>query len=643
MTQPFPILEIIISSSSSSNFLEVWNLDGLGTMRRREKKSPSIRTPREFIGRNAAIDAIQTVTRKNFMKRTSNEHAHFKFLVASGHVRSGKTRSGTETPRLVEELCSEMSTKNDHTGNRFTFTKPVYLLIDFLNGSRFNEAFDAAAWDASVSLGARLMVAFYQHEDLKSIKHDQALKHIIETVLSEADTVDSMVVPVVIHFDEHGAFVSALDDCKAETTSGRKFFEDMLKCLGSVATSYDNALSDLKGNGRFFIVPITTGTSKQDATFSQSSIYGVKPVPLPLLSVSNTRKLASAFLKANNVKEDFLNDTAFQIALCDCGSLPGLVEILCDNVEGAKKSFVQYLHDSVINVIADIPGWSSHWPSVSSIFLSRAKLIPDDFIGTDYRLSDALASGTVSYDPVEQEIQIAPVMFRIFNVKNPSFNSVLLKFVSEEVGWTWQDFKKAHLLYLAATMMALQKEKSRFTKIVLGTFLRHVQPANNIHLEYGLVLPSDVTFDGNEYKLDDHQCLVKPWKRRRHGVETACDKFARLAALGNPFVDGYMNLILQTETSGADLHTTLFVQYKHSTALCPSCCKVSEMNEEIKELDNALRTMKWATNRHWLLLWVTNNPIHVDDEPHERLLWVGKDELEKHAPLIGRRGLVIME
>jgi hypothetical protein len=640
MTTLFPILALTISPSH--DFLEGWNLDSLGTMVRRDTKSLPIKKPQEFIGRKAAIDAIQTVTRRNFMKRTSNEHTHFKFLVASGHVRSGKTRSGTETPRLVEEFCSEMSTKNDHTGNRFTFAKPVYLLIDFLAGSKFNKNFDAATWDASVSLGARLMVAFYQHEDLKSIKHDQALKHIIETVLSEADTDDSMVVPVVIHFDEHGAFVSALDDCKAETTSGRKFFENMLKCLGSVATSHDSALSDLKSNGRFFLVPITTGTSKKDATFSHISIYGVKSVPLPLLSVADTRKLASAFLKANDVNEDFLNDTVFQIALCDCGSLPGLVEILCDNVEVAKKSFVRYLHDTVIDEIPDHSGWSSRWPSLSSIFLSRAKLVPDDIIEHDYRLSDALASGTVSYDPVEQEIHLSPVLFRIFNVKYPSFNSILLKFVSNEESWTWQDFEKAHLLYLAATMMALQKEKLRFPKMVLGTFLRHVQPANNVHLEYGLVLPSDVTFDGTQYKLDDHHCLVKPLKRRRHGVETECQIYARLAATGNPFVDGYMNLILRTETSGADLHTTLFVQYKHTTMSHTSSCKVSEMNEQVIELDRTLRAMKWARKRHWLLLWVTNKPIHVDGKPHKKLLWVGKDELENHAPLIGLRGLVIV-
>jgi tRNA G26 N,N-dimethylase Trm1 len=81
------------------------------------------------------------------------------------------------------------------------------------------------------------MFAFYQHDPLKAIEHDQALNHIIETVLSEAGTNDSMVVPVAIHFDEHGAFVNAANDCKQGNNNGKKFFEDMLICLGSAATS----------------------------------------------------------------------------------------------------------------------------------------------------------------------------------------------------------------------------------------------------------------------------------------------------------------------------------------------------------------------------------------------------------------------
>ena len=193
--------------------------------------------------------------------------------------------------------------------------------------------------------------------------------------------------------------------------------------------------------------------------------------------------------------------------------------------------------------------------------------------------------------------------------------------------------------------MALQKEKSRFQKgLTLGEFLCHVQPANNVYLKYRLIVPPDVTFAGTEYKSDDEQCFARLPKRQRHGVKTGCDRFVRRAATGTSLVDGYMNLMLRPEKSGLTWHTTLFVQYKHSTVpLTSSSVKVSEMNADIDALHETLVAMEWETTRHWLLLWVTNRNIQLDAEPRERLLWVGQDDLEKHVPLIGRRGLVIEE
>jgi hypothetical protein len=57
----------------------------------------------------------------------------------------------------------------------------------------------------------------------------------------------------------------------------------MLLCIGESATSRAGAVSELQLNGRFFLVPITTGTSQKDASFSEISCYRVKAVPLPPL------------------------------------------------------------------------------------------------------------------------------------------------------------------------------------------------------------------------------------------------------------------------------------------------------------------------------------------------------------------------
>jgi len=236
---------------------------------------------------------------------------------------------------------------------------------------------------------------------------------------------------------------------------------------------------------------------------------------------------------------------------------------------------------------------------------------------------------------------VAPVVFRTFLNGDGFFNPILLKVVIEAHHWTRQDWEMTHLLYLAATMMALQKEQSRFHEMTLGTLLRHVHPGNNIYLGHRLILPPNVTFDGSMYKSDDEHCLDIPPRRQRHSVDTTSETCVILSKAGTPFVDGSMNLRLRSKESidMTDLETTLFVQYGHSTMRRAPKLKVSEMNTVINELHTTLVAMQWDNARHWLLLWVTNRPIDVDAKPHEKLLWVGKDNLEKHAPLIARRSL----
>ena len=123
------------------------------------------------------------------------------------------------------------------------------------------------------------MCAFYQHDTLMARPHGQALKHIIEMVLSEPGSNDSMIVPIVIHFDEHSKFIRERNKLKDMFEDGKSFVENMLRCIGSAATSRDGAVSDLKCDGRFFLVPIiTTGTSHQDANILHVNPYGITQI-----------------------------------------------------------------------------------------------------------------------------------------------------------------------------------------------------------------------------------------------------------------------------------------------------------------------------------------------------------------------------
>jgi hypothetical protein len=337
----------------------------------------------------------------------------------------------------------------------------------------------------------------------------------------------------------------------------------------------------------------------------------------------------------------FLDDTVFQIALADCGGLPGLVQLLCQQIDARGQFHGFQFHAQVQEMINLQEGWDHCWKSLFSIFLARPKLWPDDFSEGENGFRHAVDSGMVSYDPDEREIGLAPVLFNTFNTRAMLCNPLLLKAVTEAHDWNRQDFKEAHMLYLAATMMSLQREQSRFNEMTLGTFLRHVQPGDNTYLLQNLILPPDVAFDGIMYQCDDEQCLDRPPRRELHSVDITNENQVILSKPGTPFVDAYINLRLHNKTGErTDLPTTLFVHYEHSTMRRPPKLKVSAMNKVINELLTTLVAMQWDIDRLWLFLWVTNRPIGVNAKPHEKLLWVGQDNFEKHAPLIACRGLV---
>ena len=103
----------------------------------------------------------------------------------------------------------------------------------------------------------------------------------------------------------------------------------MLWLIGSTVTSTDSPLrADLQG--RYFIVPITTGTSKKEANISGISKYGLNQLPLPSLSFEDSIELARQFFVitapgAGARIDAELKKLPLWIAIADTGGLPGLV------------------------------------------------------------------------------------------------------------------------------------------------------------------------------------------------------------------------------------------------------------------------------------------------------------------------------
>jgi hypothetical protein len=56
------------------------------------------------------------------------------------------------------------------------------------------------------------MKAFYEVDVLKNIRHDVSLQHIADYVLDEQQNRADRIIPIVVHFDEHGEFIAMLTE-----------------------------------------------------------------------------------------------------------------------------------------------------------------------------------------------------------------------------------------------------------------------------------------------------------------------------------------------------------------------------------------------------------------------------------------------
>ena len=115
------------------------------------------------------------------------------------------------------------------------------------------------------------------------------------------------------------------------------------------------------------------------------------------------------------------------------------------------------------------------------------------------------------------------------------------------------------------------------------------------------------------------------------------------ACEGTPIIDAHLVLNLgKTDGSQNAEDVVLFIQYKHSKLESKTTVKVSDMIQACKSLDERLKLCHFQSP--WLFLWITNRKIDNDVKNSDsRLLWVGREQFVKHAPLIGRRGLVTVE
>jgi hypothetical protein len=635
---------------------------------------------------------IMRVVRGNFNSRMECANKGLlNFLLAAGHVRLGKTRLGFETMKIVDDMRTEM----EASGN-CTVTEPVCIKIDFTNGVKFNEDFDPfvkprEALAARIASWAFEGVDFSKLTALDECNLEVVFANIVESALLGQP--DDAVVPIVVLFDEHNFYNNQVHENNraaaaaavavaaaaapaaaaiaeeqlvgvADRGSQDSPFKALFRELGSVM--FDNTamnykpLAALHKAGRFFAVPIATGTSVGDVPFN------ITHFPLIILGASvltfdESKQLAFSWLEqhaGSSAAKTLLKDPWFLIALGDTGGFPGFIQFLCskatfDEVALGGKTYAAALEEQVQSYMRKAEANRGLWSRAVRFMMSRVVVCRSTEFADNLTFGDLADRGFIQLDPARDlpldrtisrgdeelgdtpvRVVLAPAMMRAC----PSgvfANDVVLPRVSEAQQWQWEQFEVMHLHFMAATLASIFSCETLFrSPVVLGDVLLGAQPSASSYLDLKLQL-ADVQ---SLVVTDAKQCL-------RAGsdvdlVDVSDLTHVHKCCYSTHLVDGYFTVQLKDDDDTAlPTYLTVFLQQKRSVLEVDGTISVKSMNTEYGKLERKLLGEKWS-NRKFVLVFVTNRRVLNDEGALPGVMYVSKDELEEHLHVFASRGLV---
>ena len=586
-------------------------------------------TTAQLVGRGPAL-----VFFNSHMRTTPVvDKGEFTVFVACGHVRAGKTRLGEELGKHLTDSA-------------------IYVQVELGNGHGYRANFDGRNKDNHEErLGGRLVRAYFDTSELKPISSTKVLNKIFELNPTKNS--------VVVHFDEHGQYVHAASDDK--TNVGPEGSKKLLTDLFNVLSAYERDQQKV-------VYPVASGITFDDISVDHGSHYDTQRLPLASLNLVQSLTLAHDRLtkKCNddNKVEQIMGDTLFKVAIADSGGLPGAVIWAADRalqpMTISQGSYIQELVGRAKGY-AKFPEpqrWRqcilcslTHPPlRLTSVLVPRQA---EDDTSKDWTVTQASESGSVLVEAKEgdyQEIRVAPCFLAASSSTHelPLNTSILLANLTLADAWIWQRFEQAHVHYYAAVLHALSETRRFWSQarqeILVSDVFRGAQSGICEALDW-IVKPQE-NFNHWTVWYDEQQSIPRSNSSNSHSVDIEDVQHVHVSKTGTPIIDAHFNLNVERVANEGEQGLTVFLQYKHSVKLdATDMVKVSTMNEAVIKLEERLRRSGWPMSRQWVFLWVTNRKVDMDAAvgPHEKLLWVGREELCEHAPLIGMRGLVAVE
>ena len=510
-----------------------------------------------------------------------------------------------------------------------------------------------------VALAARIRAATFDGIDFsKFTKADvadlnlcDAICDIVEKAL-EASTNSNTVLPIIVHFDEYGKYNESM---QKHVGDGTTYFQNLVLSIRKAVNMQRVTGRLTRFAGRYFIVPVATGTSFRDVSFG-TSISKNEKIMLRLLQETDRISLATALLDSMASNRDYeidavdvktvLEDNLFHVALGDTGGLPGFVFFLCTSI--TKKmirdgTYIASLNSNVKNYVGTLEDSETYYAEIEHLMNSRVILYPGDKFkdkkATILSLSDR---GCIHAEATGSEggfrVLVAPVMTTMF--QGFSDYSSIVPLLGKSKGWTWEQFEKAHAHFISKTLSGLFECKGRFDCLCLNNIFRGSK------YSYCLAdkMAADVHVQRMDCKVDRKQCFKKATRNhsnreaKSNPVEVEDMNHVHIAAPDTPFIDAYFNLA-PVDTNSKPI--TVFLQYKYSSE--SQNLNVKDILTSYDGLILALQATRidiW-NRRDILYVIVTNRTTSINPAKPEdrRIVWIDRSSLEEHMHVFGGRGL----
>lgn len=465
---------------------------------------PDIKNPsHKFYDRDQALNLILDAARTNYSGRKSDDYKDHQFILIPGGIGIGKTRMGYESQHMFSSLKAQDSDAPDFVA---ALKDPFYIFIDLNNGSKYIKEFDEVV-NSSIRIGARVAIASGLVSENLSVLSKMnnfnlfRLPNVIYEILKRRfKTKQHSVEAIIIHIDEYQLYINDVQyHQQISWADACDYFESL---LGEIRRFMRNSQHEL--NGKYFIIPICTGSSAIDIDFSSrkytNNIVELKPLnynsaKLMFLDkyeyvrqtteaernqvVQGLRSYYSSNFNNENVEKlstkfcNFvLNQQHFRIAIFDTGFIPKFIDdLLGPSILTSKFDWGNQLFNKISNLnIATVGNKPGNWKSLNDIrtiilfgltrqLVKRNFLLPSCIsIGELERAGLVYLSNTIG----EWYTIIMPfIMLKILNNKllvshvETVFPDHLLLIPTHDSPWKWQDFELLYVYYQKAIIDSL--------------------------------------------------------------------------------------------------------------------------------------------------------------------------------------------